>query len=196
MSKLIQAVRLAIDTGDLGYPVLRSKHLRFNAGMTKVYALICEDFLIYDSRVAAALGWLVVKYCEAHGIAKVPDALCFPWAAAKEGEKGWGATSCTSCCRCELFPVYRSMWEAQKGSGTRDKLRRPPAGQMAQLLSEVGFAHENTCRKVDAARPVLVRGDGHGIGNTNEGARSGSPGGSITVAACRQPLVQGGQCGR
>lgn len=86
LSNLIQAVRLAIDSGDLGHPVLRSKHLRFNAGMTKVYALICEDFLIYDSRVAAALGWLVVKYCEVHGIARVPDALCFPWAAAKEGE--------------------------------------------------------------------------------------------------------------
>lgn len=32
--------------------------LRFNAGMTKVYALLIDDFIIYDSRVAASLTWL------------------------------------------------------------------------------------------------------------------------------------------
>ena len=62
-------------------------HLRFNAGMTKVYSLICENFIIYDSRVAAALGWSVVKFCKANNLTQVPDALRFPWAPAKEDPK-------------------------------------------------------------------------------------------------------------
>jgi len=33
--------------------------LKFNAGWTKVYALVNHEFIIYDSRVAAALAWLV-----------------------------------------------------------------------------------------------------------------------------------------
>ena len=54
--------------------------LRFNAGMTKVYALLLNDFIIYDSRVAASLTWLalhwwtVVKNSPA---ATLPDLLRF-----------------------------------------------------------------------------------------------------------------------
>lgn len=36
--------------------------LRFNSGMTKVYSLLIDDFIIYDSRVAAALAWLVHRW--------------------------------------------------------------------------------------------------------------------------------------
>ena len=32
---------------------------RFNSGMTKVYSLLVDDFIIYDSRVAGALAYLV-----------------------------------------------------------------------------------------------------------------------------------------
>jgi hypothetical protein len=60
-------------------------NLRFNAGLTKVYSLMLDDFIIYDSRVGAALGWLVVQYCQQALLSAVPDALAFPWAAAKEG---------------------------------------------------------------------------------------------------------------
>lgn len=37
-------------------------NLRFNSGMTKVYALLLGDFIIYDSRVAASLAWLVRRW--------------------------------------------------------------------------------------------------------------------------------------
>lgn len=84
LASLLEAVQVAMDSGDELAPVLRSKHLRFNSGMTKVYSLLCKNFVIYDSRVAAALGWMVVKYCQSQGLPKVPQALCFPWAAAKE----------------------------------------------------------------------------------------------------------------
>lgn len=86
LGRMLQDVRAAIVAGDSQAPVLRSKNLRFNSGMTKVYSLLCKDFIIYDSRVAAGLGWMVVEYCLAYGLSKVPEGLCFPWAAAKEGE--------------------------------------------------------------------------------------------------------------
>lgn len=36
--------------------------LRSNAGFTKIYSLAFDDFVIYDSRVAAALGLLIVRW--------------------------------------------------------------------------------------------------------------------------------------
>lgn len=36
--------------------------LRFDSGMTKVYSLLIDDFIIYDSRVAAALAWLAKRW--------------------------------------------------------------------------------------------------------------------------------------
>lgn len=36
--------------------------IRSNAGFTKIYALAFDDFVIYDSRVAAALGMLIVRW--------------------------------------------------------------------------------------------------------------------------------------
>lgn len=84
LANTLWQVKAALDAGDPQAPVLRAKGLRFNSGMTKIYSLICDDFLIYDSRVAAALGWLVVKYCEAKKLGWVPPELGFPWAAAKE----------------------------------------------------------------------------------------------------------------
>lgn len=57
---------------------------RFNSGMSKIYSLLVDDFIIYDSRVAAALGWIVVKYCQQQGLHEVPKGLRFPWAPAKE----------------------------------------------------------------------------------------------------------------
>lgn len=84
LAKRLNDAKTAFINNDFSAPVLRSADLRFNSGMTKIYSLMCPDFVIYDSRVAAALGMLVVKYCKAKGLAQVPDSLCFPWAGAKE----------------------------------------------------------------------------------------------------------------
>jgi hypothetical protein len=87
LSDVIETTRTALDSRDSMHAVLNdSGTLRFNAGMTKVYSLICEDFIIYDSRVAAALGWLVVKFCRSRAWTSVPPALCFPWAPANDGK--------------------------------------------------------------------------------------------------------------
>jgi hypothetical protein len=45
-----------------GYDVSTVHGLRFNAGMTKVYALLLDEFIIYDSRVAASLTWLALNW--------------------------------------------------------------------------------------------------------------------------------------
>jgi hypothetical protein len=59
---------------------------RFNAGMTKVYSLIVPNFIIYDSRVAASLAWLVAAWCKQQEISFVPVELAFPCMPPKEGE--------------------------------------------------------------------------------------------------------------
>jgi hypothetical protein len=57
---------------------------RFNAGMTKIYSLLVSDFIIYDSRVAAALGWFVVEWCGEIKASALAELLAFSWMPAKE----------------------------------------------------------------------------------------------------------------
>ncbi|WP_010222396.1 hypothetical protein [Pseudomonas donghuensis] len=85
LANLLISTRDAIDSGELNHSVLVDPELRFNAGMTKVYSLICKQLVIYDSRVAAALGWAVVKFCQQANpkLTQVPPELAFPWASAR-----------------------------------------------------------------------------------------------------------------
>lgn len=53
------------------------------AGFTKIYALLVDDFVIYDSRVAAALGMLIARLCAAAGWEIVPAQLRFLWMPAR-----------------------------------------------------------------------------------------------------------------
>lgn len=57
LNRILQA--LSDPSGDLANP---EGDLRSNAGTTKLHAMILPDFVIYDSRVAAALAWLVKKW--------------------------------------------------------------------------------------------------------------------------------------
>ncbi|HDS1683129.1 TPA: hypothetical protein QEM39_004741 [Pseudomonas putida] len=85
LAVMIEQVAQVLRQGNLDSPKFCSD-LRFNAGMTKVYSLICENFIIYDSRVAAALGWLVMRYCSERKLTALPEGLRFPWAPAKEAQ--------------------------------------------------------------------------------------------------------------
>jgi len=60
-------------------------NLRSNAGLTKIYALGCDNFVIYDSRVAAALSWLISK-CIGSAEA-VPEHLRFATMRANTSKK-------------------------------------------------------------------------------------------------------------
>jgi hypothetical protein len=61
--------------------------LRSNAGTTKVHSLIMNDFIIYDSRVAASLAWLVLQWVAAGGLDDVPQHLRFACMRAKQTPK-------------------------------------------------------------------------------------------------------------
>lgn len=79
----ISDVRDILDLQDDADAVLKPIH-RFNAGMTKVYSLLCSRFIIYDSRVAAALAWFVLRWCRELGLSQVPELLAFPCLPAKQ----------------------------------------------------------------------------------------------------------------
>jgi hypothetical protein len=51
-----------------------------NAGFSKVYSLLSDGMIIYDSRVGAALGYLVKQCAIAHKWDTIPEELLFPYA--------------------------------------------------------------------------------------------------------------------
>lgn len=61
------------------------KEVYMNSGFTKIYSLYIDDFIIYDSRVGAALGFLVRCYCEEQKLDKVPELLRFAYGNGKGG---------------------------------------------------------------------------------------------------------------
>jgi hypothetical protein len=58
-------------------------NLYISSGFSKIYSLLIDDFIIYDSRVGAALGLLVRKYCEELNLTEIPSALIFAYAMAR-----------------------------------------------------------------------------------------------------------------
>lgn len=62
--------------------------IRMNAGYTKVFSLICENIIIYDGRVGAALGWLVRQFlvsAKPNHFGPVPESLAFLWGSGRGG---------------------------------------------------------------------------------------------------------------
>ena len=78
LARVRAALECDDDAADLG------SDLRFNAGMTKVYSLLLDHFVIYDSRVAAALAWFVARWAREQKLEAVPAMLTFPCMPAKE----------------------------------------------------------------------------------------------------------------
>lgn len=48
-----------------------------SAGITKIHSLIADELVIYDSRVACAVAWLVERYCDQVRLNAVPNELLF-----------------------------------------------------------------------------------------------------------------------
>lgn len=59
------------------------KGIFMNSGYSKIYSCLIDDFIIYDSRVGAALGLLVRKFCEETKIKSIPNNLHFAFADAR-----------------------------------------------------------------------------------------------------------------
>lgn len=74
-------IRDKISTSEQDDVGLEIDGLRSNAGLTKVYSLLLPNFIIYDSRVAATLSWLV--HTSADLWDKTPNELRFATMRAK-----------------------------------------------------------------------------------------------------------------
>lgn len=107
LAQTLRSVSSAINNGDWKHQALQADDLRFNAGMTKVYSLLADNFIIYDSRVAAALGWLVTQYGE-NQLTSTPSELAFPWAPAKEAINNPYAKNRNPSKGGFYFPTLRS----------------------------------------------------------------------------------------
>lgn len=57
--------------------------IHLNAGYTKIYSLLVDDFIIYDGRVGAALGLLTRLFLEENNYSHIPDTLHFAYGAPK-----------------------------------------------------------------------------------------------------------------
>lgn len=75
---------IAIETIDLDQTdVLVANDILINAGFTKIYSILIDNFIIYDSRVGAALGLLARKFLEAENEHTIPPTLSFSWAPGR-----------------------------------------------------------------------------------------------------------------
>lgn len=81
---LLARIRMAVDllkANSDSCERFDGRSLLMNSAMTKVYAFAdpTGELAIYDGRVGAALGILVVRYCRAIGLQSVPTELRFGW---------------------------------------------------------------------------------------------------------------------
>ena len=60
---------------------------RMTAGFSKIYSLLCDHCVIYDSRVSAALCLLVRQFCEAERYETIPSNLKFLLSEARKTRK-------------------------------------------------------------------------------------------------------------
>ena len=66
--------------------------LQMNAGFTKIYSCLAKNFIMYDSRVGAALGLLVRKYHEVAQLSNdIDPSLNFPWSEGAGENKDNGS---------------------------------------------------------------------------------------------------------
>jgi len=62
----------------------RPRPVIMNAGFTKIYSLLCNNFVIYDGRVGAALGFLARRYQENNNPGEaIPEEISFYFGRAK-----------------------------------------------------------------------------------------------------------------
>lgn len=59
------------------------KDVYLNAGFSKIYSLCIDDYIIYDSRVGTALGFLVREFCSEKKIGHLPSILRFAYAKGR-----------------------------------------------------------------------------------------------------------------
>ena len=109
--KHMSSGRLSMDSDDLADSknFSQAKGPRMNAGFTKYYALACQNSIIYDGRVGAALGLLVSKYCIEKKQSTVPEELAFRW-GAQSGKNALNRNPSTGYLIFKKLPVEGKIW--------------------------------------------------------------------------------------
>lgn len=119
--------------------------LRSNAGLTKIHSLIIEEFIIYDSRVAAALSWLVLKW--AGDPSRIPEVLRFATMRANTSRKeGKVRTACKA-----VFPYFSPsgrkenhqrhlMWNIRANWVLSEALRKAKRREQIRVLRDLEAA--------------------------------------------------------
>ncbi|MFN6374516.1 MAG: hypothetical protein ACK4YD_05040 [Chitinophagia bacterium] len=64
-------------------------NLRLNSGFTKIYSLLIENFIIYDSRVSLALCRMIGEYLNENIIRDIPNELNFRIPPRRNGGNGY-----------------------------------------------------------------------------------------------------------
>jgi hypothetical protein len=90
-------------------PTKTASYARMNAGFTKYYALACDDVIIYDGRVGAALGLLAKEFCKRQGIKNLPEELSFRW-GAQNGKKPLNRNPSDVYYRFPKLPAEGAVW--------------------------------------------------------------------------------------
>lgn len=98
----LRAVRVMLDDETFRLDCAQNDEIILTPGFSRIYGLLLDNFLIYESRVAAAICMLVRRFCIEEGIDHVPEHLMFGRPDIKSQ-----ARRNPSCLRYR-FPVMRS----------------------------------------------------------------------------------------
>lgn len=124
----------------------KSLSVVMNAGFTKIYSILCEEFIIYDGRVGAALGLLVRQFLERDDASRsLPEPLAFHYGRAKNNKvnrnpsndifkfPGLGSTY-PAHIRSNLKANWILQDLCRQGAGTFSALKDPLRGIEAALF--------------------------------------------------------------
>lgn len=146
-----------LEGNDDGDPDLRwnKSDLLMNSGMTKIYAMLSDNSIIYDGRVGAALGFLVNRFCNIYRISPVPAYLKFPWGS----ERSKTYTSKTNRLRCPgvEFPQLgnncyeHARWNLRANWLLEAALNELAVTTMPKWLAEGTPARPEQLRRIEAA---------------------------------------------
>lgn len=147
LTRAMEALKGDDDTTHCGMSDLRS-----NAGTTKIHSLLLPHFVIYDSRVAAALAWLVHRWAKRTEVtvAEYLRFACMPANTSKIGGKVRSPDP-------HMFPVFSPTGHVR--SHHRHAMWNLRANWVIQAAIELGAEHRFhwSPRKVEAA--LFMMGD-------------------------------------
>ena len=84
------------------------REIQMTAGFSKIYSAYIDDFIIYDSRVGAAIGLFARQFCLDMNSPVVPEELLFAWNSGKGENTSNGASKRDPSKYGYDFPQWRT----------------------------------------------------------------------------------------